>query len=122
MPKTKYANTLQEHLVRSNEINLTVTGRKTGQKSTRPIWFVLENGKLHLLPVSGSDTQWYQNVRVNPTMEIEAHGAKGNFRAAPITDPQQVNHVVEEFRGKYGPADVKKYYSKLDVAVEAKPA
>lgn len=122
MPKAQHANSLQDHLARSNEINLTVTGRRTGRKSTRPIWFVLENGKLDLLPVSGSDTQWYQNVRVNPTMEIEAHGAKGNFRAAPITDPQEVKTVVEKFRGKYGAADVKKYYSKLDVAVEAKPA
>jgi len=28
-----------------------------------------------------------------------------------------VASVVEKFRGKYGAGDVKKYYSKLDVAV-----
>lgn len=121
MPKTQHTRTLQDHLARSNEINLTVTGRKTGRESTRPIWFVFENGKLKLLPVSGSDSQWYKNLRVNPTMEIDAHGAKGTFRAVPITDPEEVKNVVEEFRGKYGAADVKKYYSKLDVAIEAKP-
>jgi hypothetical protein len=29
--------------------------------------------------------------------------------------------VVEKFREKYGPGDVKKYYSKFDAAVLAKP-
>ena len=28
-----------------------------------------------------------------------------------------ISSVVEKFRGKYGPKDVKKYYSKFDVAV-----
>ena len=122
MPKAQHATTLQDHLSRSNEINLTVTGRKTRRKTTRPIWFVFENGKLFLLPVTGSDTQWYQNVRVNPTLEIEAHGAKGSFQAIPISNEHEVKNVVEKFRAKYGAGDVKKYYSKLDVAVEARPA
>ena len=122
MPKTQHAKTLEDHLARSSEINLTVTGRKTGRKSTRPVWFVFENGKVDLLPVSGSDTQWYQNVLVNPNLEIEAHGAKGIFRAIPITDPEEVKNVVEKFRKKHGAGDVKKYYSKLDVAVLAEAA
>ena len=122
MPKTQHASTLQGHLARSNEINLTVTGRKTGRKSTRPVWFVFENGKVYLLPVGGSDTQWYRNVLANPTLEIEAHGAKGNFRADAVRDPEGVKNVVEKFRGKYGAGDVKKYYSKFDVAVLAEPA
>lgn len=121
MPKTQHT-TLQDQLSRSNEINITVTGRKTGRKSTRPVWFVFENGRLDLLPVSGSDTQWYRNVQVHPTMEIEAHGGKGTYRAVPISSPEEVKRVIEKFRGKYGAADIKKYYSKLDVAVLAEPS
>ena len=41
------------------------------------------------------------------------------FKVTPVTDTKQVAPVVEKFRGKYGPGDVKKYYSKLDVAVVA---
>jgi hypothetical protein len=26
------------------------------------VWFVLEGQKLYLLPVKGSETQWYNNV------------------------------------------------------------
>ena len=31
--------------------------------------------------------------------------------------PKAVNSVIEKFREKYGAKDVKKYYSKFDVAV-----
>src|SRR5579864_5734143 len=97
MPKTQPASTILDQLARSNEIHLTVTGRKTGRKSTRPVWFVFENGTLYLLPVSGSDTQWYKNVPDHPDIEVEVHKAKGTFRAVPVTDPQEVKNVVEKF-------------------------
>jgi hypothetical protein len=35
-----------------------------------------------------------------------------------ITDPAKVGEVVEKFRAKYGAGNVKKYYSKFDVAGE----
>jgi hypothetical protein len=36
-----------------------------------------------------------------------------------VTDPSQASSIVEKFRAKYGASDVKKYYSKFDVAVLA---
>ena len=47
-------------LARHREITLTVTGRKSGRAISIPVWFVLEDRKLYLLPVTGSDTQWYR--------------------------------------------------------------
>jgi hypothetical protein len=38
-----------------------------------------------------------------------------------VTDAKAVKSVVEKFREKYGAKDVKKYYSKLDVAVRVEP-
>ena len=38
-----------------------------------------------------------------------------------MTDTKTVKSVVEKFREKYGAKDVKKYYSKFDVAVRAEP-
>ena len=110
---------LKNRLSRLNEITITVTGRKSGRPVSLPVWFVLEDGKLHLLPVSGSDTQWYKNVLKNPSIRIDAGGDKAELRAIPVTDPKQVASVVEKFRAKHGAADVKKYYSKLDVALLA---
>jgi deazaflavin-dependent oxidoreductase (nitroreductase family) len=110
---------LKDRLSRYREINITVTGRKSGRTISIPVWFVLEDDKLYLLPVQGSDTQWYKNVLNNPTIRIDAREAEAEVKVVLITDATQVSSVVEKFRAKYGVGDVKKYYSKFDVAVVA---
>jgi hypothetical protein len=52
-------------------------------------------------------------------IRIDARGAEAEGKVALITDAKQVSSVVEKFRAKYGNNDVKKYYSKFDVAVLA---
>jgi deazaflavin-dependent oxidoreductase (nitroreductase family) len=96
-----------------------VTGRKSGHAISNPAWFVFEDDKLYLLPVQGSDTQWYKNVLKQPALRIDARGAEADVKAVPITDARQVSSVADKFREKYGAGDVKKYYSKFDVAVVA---
>ena len=110
-------DSLKDRLARYREIEISVVGRKSGKTISVPVWFVLEGEKLYLLPVQGSDTQWYQNVLKNPSMRIDARGAEAEFQADPITDDKAVKSVIEKFREKYGAKDVKKYYSKFDVAV-----
>ena len=110
---------LKGRLSRYREIEISVTGRKSGHTISNPVWFVLEDDNLYLLPGEGSDTQWYKNVLKNPLIRINARGADAEFQAVPITDAARVSSVVEKFRDKYGPSDVKKYYSKFDVAVLA---
>ncbi len=117
MPKQN--DTLKARLSRSREITITLTGRKSGLSISIPVWFVLEDDKLYLLPVQGSDTQWYKNALKNPTIRIKAGGTEAELKAIPLTDAKQVSSVVEKFRAKYGASDVKKYYSKFDVAVVA---
>jgi deazaflavin-dependent oxidoreductase (nitroreductase family) len=111
---------LRDRLSRFRAINLSVIGRKSGRTISNPVWFVLDEHKLYLLPVQGSNTQWYKNVLNNPMIRIDARGAEAEFKAVPLTDAAQVASVVEKFRAKYGSSDVKKYYSKLDVAVLAR--
>ena len=110
---------LTSRLSRYREINLRVTGRNSGRAITIPVWFVLDEDKLYLLPVKGSGTQWYKNVLKNPSIRIEAGGAEAEFRVVPVTDATQVSLAVEKFRSKYGAGEVKKYYSNFDVAVLA---
>lgn len=99
-----------------------MVGRKTGNTISVPVWFVYNAEKLYLLPVRGSDTQWYRNILKNPSIRIDARGEEGEFRAVPIRKAASVEPVVEKFREKYGAGDVRKYYSKFDVAVLAEPA
>jgi deazaflavin-dependent oxidoreductase (nitroreductase family) len=115
MPRTK--DDLKERLSRYRQIDISVIGRKSGRAISIPVWFVLEGEKLYLLPVRGSDTQWYKNVSENPRLRISAGGEEGDFGAFPLTDAKIVNSVVEKFRKKYGAEDVKRYYSGFDIAV-----
>lgn len=108
---------LKERLGRYRQITISVIGRKTGRRITIPVWFVVEGDELHLLPVAGSETQWYKNVRKNRVIGIDARGVEAEFRAVPVTGAEAVKAVVEKFREKYGVGDVKKYYSGFDVAV-----
>lgn len=117
--KATQNDTLKARLSRTRELHISVTGRKSARTISIPVWFVFEDDKLYLLPVQGSDTQWYKNVLKNPSIGIKAGGTEAEFKAIPITDTKQVSSVAEKFRAKYGASDVKKYYSKFDVAVVA---
>ena len=68
-------------------------------------------------PCRARNTQWYRNVLHNPSIRIDARGVEAEFPAPPITEAKAVQVVIEKFRKKYGAKDVKKYYSKFDVAV-----
>jgi len=109
---------LTARLARCREINISVTGRKSGRIISNPVWFVLDEDKLYLLPVQGSDTQWYKNVLKNPSIRIGAGSVEAELTAV-ATDATQVSSVVEKFSDKYGASDVRKYYSKFDVTVLA---
>ncbi len=107
-------------LSRAQEIEISVTGRKSGRTISIPIWFAADDGTLYLLPVKGSDTQWYKNVLKNPSIRVKAGRAEAEVKAVAVTDSKEVSAVVGKFRDKYGAGDVKKYYAKFDVAVAAK--
>ena len=110
----------KQALTSTRELEITVTGRQSGQQISLPVWFVHEGDTLYLLPVKGSDSQWYKNILPKPSMVISARGATVTVNPKPITDPSRVQEVVEKFRAKYGAADVRRYYSKFGVAVEVR--
>jgi deazaflavin-dependent oxidoreductase (nitroreductase family) len=112
-------DSLSNALSQASEIHISVTGRKSGRTISNPVWFVSDADKLYLLPVKGSDTQWYKNVLKDPSLQVKTGPTEAEFKVTPITDAKSVASVVEKFRDKYGTGDVKKYYSKLDVAVVA---
>lgn len=112
------ASELRNALQGTSELDLTVTGRKSGQESTRPIWFVEETDRLLLLPVTGSDSNWFRNIVKTPEVRVEADGAELSATATPLEDADGVGQVVEKFRQKYGADQVERYYSKQNAAVE----
>jgi deazaflavin-dependent oxidoreductase (nitroreductase family) len=101
-----------------DEILLTVTGRKSGRRVARTVWFVHDSRRLDLLPIGGTTSQWFKNLLANPTVELTADGATVTATAEPITEPGRVEAVVDKFRHKYGNDDVKRYYKSPNAAVE----
>jgi hypothetical protein len=114
MPLTDFEEALQT----TDQIELVTTGRHSGRQSSRPVWFVREGGKLYLLPLTGSDTQWYRNVLETPAISLTAGATEYHTQAEPLTSPAEVEQVVEAFRAKYGARNVESYFPKHDVAVE----
>src|SRR5258706_14583592 len=100
MPATKDA--LKDRLSRSREINITVTGRKSGRTISIPVWFVFENDKLYLLPVKGSETHSYRNGLKDPTIRIDASGAEAEVKGVPVTCATEGASLVERLPSKYG--------------------
>jgi deazaflavin-dependent oxidoreductase (nitroreductase family) len=104
-------------LQNAQTIELTVTGRTSGRLISLPIWFALDGDTLYLIPVKGSDTEWYKNVHKTPAIRLGTGGKTLSTSARLITDETQLDTVLEKFRDKYG-RNVKSYYPRYDVAVE----
>jgi deazaflavin-dependent oxidoreductase (nitroreductase family) len=76
---------LENALRDASEVEITVTGRRSGRQITIPVWFVEEGETLYLLPVRGSDADWYRNLVANPTIRLTADG--GITRATYLPPP-----------------------------------
>lgn len=103
-------------LKKEREIELTVRGRKSGKSLPRPVWFVLKGKELLLLPVTGTDSQWYKNILRDPQVKISSNKQSLNGKLRAMTEKGQVEKVIELFREKYGASDVERYYPKPNVA------
>jgi hypothetical protein len=103
-------------LKRDKEMELTVKGRRSGKPLPRPVWFVLRGKELLLLPVTGTDSQWYKNILQDPQVKIGASRQTLDGKLRVITEKRRVDEVIELFKGKYGPSDIKKYYPNPNVA------
>ena len=112
------ASDLKDALRDASEVRLTVTGRKSGNESTRPIWFVEEEDRVLLMPVGGRTANWYRNVVQTPEVRLAADGAELRATASPVEDASVVEDTIEKFSAKYGADQVKEYYPNQDAAVE----
>ncbi|PZF98158.1 DUF2255 domain-containing protein [Micromonospora deserti] len=102
----------------AREVEITVTGRRSGRQISHPVWFVQEDQNMFLVPITGADSDWYKNVRKTPMIQVSANGTSVSTPATPITDADRVEHIVAMFRDKYGPEQVERQYPKHDVAVQ----
>jgi deazaflavin-dependent oxidoreductase (nitroreductase family) len=109
---------IQKVLDSSVELQITVTGRKSGREFSTPVWFVREGKTVYLMPVRGSKNQWYKNVLKSKRIRISSGKVSIELAAKSIDDLKRVGSIADKFRKKHGAADVKRYYTRYDAALE----
>src|ERR1044071_7671326 len=103
------------------QISISVIGRRSGRTITLPVWFILAEDALWLLPVYGSQTQWYRNLLLNPAITIKARSERLTLQARALKGAQTVRRVSQWFREKYTPEIIARLYpGPLNVAVKVR--
>ena len=105
-------------LERAKVLNLTTTGRVTGQPHTVELWFAyhVKAKAVYLLAYPGSDgggTDWYRNALAHPQVTLAARGEtlSGVAVPAPEADRAEVEQRLRDlFVEKYGRATVSYWY------------
>jgi deazaflavin-dependent oxidoreductase (nitroreductase family) len=85
----------------ASTIELTTIGRKSGKEHMRPIWFVVDGGKVFVQSGKDGKTDWYQNVQKSPAVTLREGGETFHARARPVTDAKEVERIHALFLAKY---------------------
>jgi hypothetical protein len=105
-------------LKQSSEVKITVTGRKTKKRFSTPVWFFLDGREVILVPMKGSDNDWFKDLVEDPQIELSVDGVGTPLKATIVRDSKHVEKVLDEFRAKYRSMWSESYYTKRDVYVE----
>jgi deazaflavin-dependent oxidoreductase (nitroreductase family) len=85
----------------ASTVELTTTGRRTGREHTKPVWFVVDEGKILVQAGKDGRTDWYRNLEKTPAAVVRQAGYSFRVRAVTITDPRRVEAVHKLFTAKY---------------------
>ena len=85
-----------EALDQDTLIDITTTGRKTGERRRIEIWFHYQDGRI-IITGSPGPRGWYANVVANPEMTFHLkHTVQADIpaRCLPITDSEERRKVL----------------------------
>jgi hypothetical protein len=102
----------------AEEVQVAYVRGKDGRERTIPVWFAVEGRTVHLLPMYGLKTMWFQEVERSRSMELRVKRESLKVSPKVVRDAAQVERVKEKFGKKYGADDVRRYYPTSEVALE----
>ena len=85
----------------ASTIELTTSGRATGKQHTRPIWFVVDDGKILVQAGKDGKTDWYRNLRKIPAVTVRQGEYSFRARAMAVEDAACVERIHQLFLAKY---------------------
>lgn len=108
----------RESLMRASYIDLTATGRKSGEPRTVELSFALKGNEILCLAGDSGKVHWYQNLLSDPKVSIRIGNISLRGRAVKrISHPKKLaREILALFRGKYGSAYVRDWYQGTDRA------
>ncbi len=84
-----------EVLKGKRELVITVRGRKTMKTHSAPVWFVQEGNRMYLLPLRGSDTNWYKNFLQDRNITLTIGERSVQVKAEAVTKSDRVKRVID---------------------------
>lgn len=107
-----------ETLLRSSTIDLTTTGRKSGEPRTVELSFVLKGIEVFCLAGDGGRVHWYRNLVSDAHVAISVKDLTLKGRAVRrISHPKRLTRqILGLFREKYGANYVRSWYDGTDRA------
>jgi deazaflavin-dependent oxidoreductase (nitroreductase family) len=85
-------------------LDLTTTGRRSGQPRTIEIWFVVYQQCTYLLAERGYQAHWVRNILANPHVSIQIKGTRLRGRARVLDREQDhgewlavANHSLQKY-------------------------
>ncbi len=98
---------IKHALANDRVIDITTTGRQSGQPRRKEIWFHNVDGRLYITGMPGK-RDWYANLVANPSFTFhlkQSATADLAARARPITDPDERLLVLTPILAKLGRSD-----------------
>lgn len=105
-------------LKNSDEVKISVTGRKTKKERSTPVWFILQERTVRIVPVKGAETPWFRNLVEDPQISLSVGGASVSSKAKLVPDPAEAGRIVDQLRAKYKSQWSDSYYPRHDTYVE----
>jgi deazaflavin-dependent oxidoreductase (nitroreductase family) len=81
-------------------VELTTTGRRTGNPHTVTVWFLVDGPVLYLNTLDPT-RDWVRNVLKQPEVRLDFGGTVLLGQLHPVTDPALETHIRQALRDKY---------------------
>jgi deazaflavin-dependent oxidoreductase (nitroreductase family) len=100
---------IRRALSRGHTIDLTTTGRRTGQPRRIELVFHAIDGRIYISGMPGFPRSWLANIRANPRVTFHLKGTvKADLPATAreLTDPAERRRIMEQVARNWGRTDV----------------
>ncbi len=82
-----------------------VETQQAGKPRRTTIWIVVVDGDAYVRSVKAEQGQWYQAFRASPNGALYVGDRRFAVRAVPVTDPDIIARVSDEYMRKYAASE-----------------